>query len=359
MKKTLLYVLLLLVFALGVWYFIFRDTNPFGGSDSAFTIRDTAAIGKIFLSRTDGQSVTLERSAGGWIVNGNYPVLPYAINNLLTTLNRQEAQSPVSVKAHNAVVTSLAGNSIKVEVYDRSDKKMRVFYVGGEATDLDGTYMLMEGASRPYVVTISAFTGYLTPRYSTELAQWRDRTIFNIAPGDIRSVAVKYFQDTLNSFTVQQDKDGKVSVALNPVLRLDQPLNEKRVRDFLGFFRNINCESFMNGLEGMDTVLRTVPPKATIDLTDKDGKTTHVLVYWRPLDRRSKNLLTPKPGQPEEFDADRLYAVIHDGKDTVGIQNYVFDKIFRRGFQFYQQTVVDPLPVLDTTRPKKNVFIKD
>jgi hypothetical protein len=84
-----------------------------------------------------------------------------------------------------------------------------------------------------------------------------------------------------------------------------------------------------------------------------------IKVFGRPLDRRSKNLLTPKLGQPEDFDADRLYAVIHDGKDTVGIQNFVFDKIFRKGFQFYEHPTIDPLPEMDTAQPRENIFIKD
>ena len=47
-------------------------------------------------------------------------------------------------------------------------------------------------------------------------------------------------------------------------------------------------------------------------------------------------MLTPFPGIDNRFDADRFYAVINNFKDTVIIQRFTFDKIFRKAYEFYE-----------------------
>jgi len=207
MRKTLLYLVLLVTLAFGVYYFIFKGSDsPFSSKEASFTIRDTASIGKIFLARANGESITLERSNGGWILNNKYPALAGITKGLLATLHDQSAIAPIPESAHNNIIKGMAGTSVKVELYDNAGQKMRVFYVGGEAYH-NGTYMLMEGASTAYVVQILGFTGYLTPRYSTDWKDWRDRTVSNVSPEQIQSVTIQYTNEPLNSFTVQQSND--------------------------------------------------------------------------------------------------------------------------------------------------------
>src|SRR5690606_23924280 len=108
-----------------------------------------------FLVNTAGKSVLLERMGDGtWQVNGAYRVMPAPLNTLLKTLARQAAEQPVPQSHHNMVVKNLAGNSTKVELYDRKGKQIRVFYVGEEAPAGSGSYMLIEGAARPFIVNI-------------------------------------------------------------------------------------------------------------------------------------------------------------------------------------------------------------
>ena len=73
------------------------------------------------------------------------------------------------------------------------------------------------------------------------------------------------------------------------------------------------------------------------------------------INRRSKNLTVSDPNVPDDYDADRLYAVINGGKDTVMIQQYVFRKIFRKAFQFFQND--DTTSALQSTQPPRNVMM--
>lgn len=336
MKKTGLYLIILAILAFGVWYFLIRDKgNPFGNSEAGFNISDTASIGKIFMADNSGRSVLLERTDTGWVVNKQYKVLPAPLQLLLYTLNQQKALYPVTEAAQNNTVKILAGNAIKVEVYDRKANKISVFYVGDEAYKFAGTIMLMEGAKKPFVVKIEDFSGYLKPRYSPNITDWRDRSIFNVKPEEIKTIAVQYPEHPINSFTLTQ-QNNKVTVTTDAAVMKSNAYNERRANVYLKFFQNINSEGYVNGADGLDSVIKIMPVKCIIDVTNTKGQNYHAVVHWMPINRRSKNILTPDRYTPDDYDPDRFYAIINNDKDTVMIQNHVFEKIFRNGFEFYQ-----------------------
>lgn len=336
MQKTLLYILILGVLGAGVWFFLFREESIFSGKDAGFTVRDTAVIGKIFLATNSNQSVKLERTAKGWMVDGKYKAREASIDQLLHTLNSQVAQTPVSEQMHNNIVRSLMSGNIKVEIYDVNGHKMRVFYVGGQVGNGSGTYMLMEGGNRPYVVQIPGFSGYLTPRYTPDLANWRDRTVFNIAQENVSKIAVQYGLEPLNSFVITQN--GKqLGVQLDPGLMSGKPLNEKRVHTYISFYDRLYAERVINGVEGVREELSTVPLLCSIDVTGNNGYHQHADIYFTPISRRSKNRENPKTDTASYYDADRMYAVINNKQDTMIIQSFQFDKVFRKGYEFYEQ----------------------
>jgi hypothetical protein len=336
MRKTLVYILLLAVAGAGLWYFVFnRNKEAFSAGEADFAVKDTASVGKIYMVRTSGESVTLERKAAGWMVNGGYMAMERPVSILLGTLARQTAQYPVPENMHNGVVKSLSGNSVKVEVYDKSDKLLRVFYVGSEAKNYKGSFMLMKGAERPYVVAIQGFEGYLTPIYSTALVDWRERRVFDLKPEEIRSVSVQYVNEPLNSYTVSQEGD-KLTVKADPGISETSPLNEARTKAYLKFFENVNAEGYLNGMMNISSAIAQTEKRCIVDVEGRDGKKQHLEVYWMPVNKRSKNLTTP-PGQAAaSYDADRFYGVMNDFRDTVIIQQFVFDKILRRAYEFYE-----------------------
>ncbi len=335
MKQTFLYIVILAALGLGVWYLFFRDdSNVFTSKDAGFTIRDTAAIGKIFLADNKNDMVKLERTSDGtWKLNDRYKALPSSVQLLLFTLNAQSAQYPVPEAAHNNVVRSLVSSN-KIEVYDRQGNKMRVFYVGSESNGKSGTYMLMEGGSKPYVVTIPGFEGYLAPRYLPLERFWRDRTVFDVDSSNINRISIQYEFEPLNSFTINKNA-GKAAVVLDPSLMEGKTLNERRVRTYLSFFKNINSESFANGLDGVREAISSVPRYCTMEVTGKNGYQQHADIYFMPKNKRSKNLETPVNDTADKYDADRFYAVINNKADTVAIQTFVFNRFFRRGYEFY------------------------
>lgn len=338
MRKTLLYLTLLAVLGLGVYYFLFADRNVFGVDEAGFTIRDTGSIGKVFLAKQNGNTVTLERKKDGtgWIADGKYAVIPSVMNDLLVTLVQQKPMYPVPKSAHNTVVKSMSTSAIKVEVYTLGGEKMKVFHVGGQANNNKGSYMLIEGAKSPYVVQLPAFEGYLTPRYSVDLATWRDRTIVSLMPEQVEEVKIDYVEEPLNSFTINRVSKDSVSVSVDEALMKGKELNKRRLNTYLTFFKGVHHEGFINGTTDLDSIIANVQKRCTIEIKGDNGVARHLDVYWMPISKRSKNRLRPEVDIDKDYDSDRFYGVV-DNKDTVILQIGTFDKIFRLGYEFYEK----------------------
>jgi len=337
MRKTLVYIILLVLLGFGTYYFIFSNKQALYTSNEAdFTIKDTASVGKIFIAGPNGHTILAERTDSGWIVNKQYKALKSTVNMVLRTINQQEALYPVVQSKYNNVITTLAGGSIKVELYDRNGNKMRVFYVGSETNDMKGTYMLMEGAKQPYVVNKKGFQGYVTPNYTYELEDWRDRTIFQLAPEQVQRISVEYPRHPLNSFVLTQNA-GKVAVTGSPDIIQDKKLNERRAQVYTKYFQNVSCEGHLVHVKDVDSMLGVLPKRAIMDITGTKGQHQHVDIYWMPLNRRSKNFTAEDPNvDSNKFDADRMIAVANNFKDTMIIQTFVFKNMFRNLYEFYQ-----------------------
>lgn len=344
MRKTLIYIVILAVLGTAIYYMLpGGGESPYDPAEAGFTVKDTSAIGKLFLAAPGGDMVTVERTDSGWVVNKQYPALPSMVNLLLTTIMKQSALYPVPKAAFNNAVEGLATHGTKVEVYDRSGKKMKVFYVGGIAVNNSGTYMMMEGAKQPYVVHQDGFVGYLTPRYSAKLRDWRDRTVFNVAAEDIKLVSLQYAGKPEQSFTVSRGPNDSPVVAAEPkVMNSPDGMNERRASAYLRFFRNVNCEGYLNGLSDNDTTIKTAPKHSSIEMVLKNGKVKHVDIYWMAVNQRSKNQKASDLANetPQDYDADRMYAIINDYKDTVMIQQLIFHNIFRKAPEFFRKDVV-------------------
>ena len=134
MKKgnLILLALLALVGSLGAWYLLTKEDSNLEGYDFHFAVKDTADIGKIFLADRTGKKVTLTRENNvKWLVGGKYEAQPDMIHTLLETINQVELKFRLPRNAVESVVKDMATEGIKVEIYSKSGKAMRTFYVGG------------------------------------------------------------------------------------------------------------------------------------------------------------------------------------------------------------------------------------
>jgi hypothetical protein len=342
-KNRIILIILLILALITAGLFITSSYSTLRKSVSEFAVADTASITKIFLADKNNNEVTLERSAsGGWLVDGKYSAQQAKIDAFLKTLMDLKVRNPVPLVARNNVITRMAVLAKKVEIYQVTprinlfnriklfprEKLTKVYYVGDVTQDNQGTFMLMEGSEEPFVVHITGFRGFVSTRYSTSRADWRDYTVFRTPIGEIQSVRVEFPLKPETSFEFEVKDNQNIilrSLVDNQVVNQYDTL---RALNFLTGFEDIRFESLLSHLiekTFIDSVSASVP-KTIITLTDRSGAVNRVKIFNKPgfapvFDRDGSRM--------EPVDLNRAYALVNDEEDFVLIQYFVFDRVSR------------------------------
>jgi hypothetical protein len=286
----------------------------------------------------EGKSILLERQADNkWLLNKIYPAMPLQMVNILTCLYMQTALMPVSANEHDRVVKLLAGLSTKVEVYNRSGEKIKTFYVAGQGPNYHGSYMITENAQQAYLVEVPGFDGYLSPRYTVDLNDWRSRTMIDWGLDSLASISIHYPENPSNSFTVINGK-GTPTVNIDPSLTSKYTaLNVRRTLSYLSFFKNVNAEGYLNGTIGLDSIIAHTRIRCQLKVQNTIGNEKAFDIYWIPsegMELNDANYPSSMPGQLP-VNVERMYAVDVRAKDTLLIQSRTFDKLLRNAPEFY------------------------
>jgi hypothetical protein len=336
MKKNRLTIIVVTLLILVSLYFMFFKSgfNTIMSKDNDFAVKDTGSITKIFIANKNNQTVTLTRvSKGQWMVNNHFIARPDCINTLLYTINMVTLKNVIDPRSWNEIIKNLSADAIKVEIYE-GNNKMKVYYVGQETADELGTYMLLsnpeteENYKQPYVTYIPGFDGYLTTRYFIKEEDWRDRTIFQYYPYDLKSVSLVY---------PGADSSFRITIAGKNQFMLDNPRTNQKaasfdtiaVKQYLTYYQSVSWEVTAS-VHNRDSIINS-PPMAIIRVEDVKGKVTTLKLFHR----RASEGQQEKYGIDYKYDPDRLFALIND-KDLVLIQYFVFGKILQPVSYFFR-----------------------
>jgi hypothetical protein len=329
MKKTnlILFALLAVLGSATAWYFAMKNDNDtsIDGYDFNFGVKDTANVGKILIADRQGQTATLTRlSPNEWQINGKYKAMPNAVNNLLDVVARIELMYRLPRNAIKPILEDMASRSKLVQIFDRNDKIMRSYYVGGVDMDGRGTYLMMADANEPYATHIPNFEGSPAVRYFTEELDWRDRWIFANSVEDIQEVSIDYPLQKGQSFRIKRDGTPFSVEPFYPVTpRSPSPANQGLVEAFLINFRKLGAEGFENDNPRRDSV-QAVTPFAVVSLTDRKGKTKTLRLH--PIAQKDLYGKT-KTNEQGEAIIERYFGDTNEG-DFLLVQHQVFEKIF-------------------------------
>jgi hypothetical protein len=337
MKKNVLIPMLLVIMLGGISFWLV--TNNKGSKTTLdknamdFAVEDTAAITKIMLADKTGAHITLTReSAATWRVNGKSMARPDAIRNLLEVIKKVAVKNPLGEKARENVIKWMATGATKVEIY-QGDTRIKRYYVGGETQDQLGTYMLLadavadeneQKAETPFVMEIPGFNGYLSVRYFTNEAEWRDRTVFRYTPPQLRSIRLEHLKTPEKG--MQIDLKDANTFTLKSIAGDQLPFDTIKMKQYLTYFGAVGFEVIEDKINKAkkDSILRT-PPMHTITVTDTKGQVNKVQLFLKMgdggKDEAGKVIEIPDP--------DRMYALVNNGQDFVLVQYYVFGKLLQ------------------------------
>lgn len=330
MNRTLLLLVLFLLMGAAVWFLVApaNDGTTLAGWDRDFAVEDTARIHRIFIADREGAQTILERSNGHWVFNKRWKARPNAMDNLLDAVRRIEMQYRPPKAMEKNMIRDLAANGIKVELYDRNEKLLKAYYVGGGTADERGTYVIMDGAEQPYVAHLPGWSGNLRFRFSLKGEDWRDKNVFDLRPEEIRSVSIEYPQQRNKSFRLQRQGN---RYEVRPFYRLTpalaKPVQQGKVEAFLTGFKSLGAEAFENQNPRRDSVLRLVP-FSIITVTDIRGDSSSVRLFPILPDYNAPS--QPLPGSPT---VERYFAGLSNG-DFMLVQHRVFRRVLW-GYEFF------------------------
>lgn len=339
-RKNRVFIVLIVLLGLVALFFINRPTdNTFRKSLHDFTVEDTASVTKIFIANKRDNSVLLERlGPGEWILNGDFKASKSSIDLVLKTMNQLQVREPVPAAAHDNVIKRMAATAVKVEVYQMlplfsilgkdffiRETLSKVFYVGDATKDNLGTFMLKEGSEIPFIVFMPGLRGFVTTRFTPFADDWRDHTIFSHQMSEIASISLDFPDQPMQSFSIKQN-NGVFELFSTAKNMKVQNYDTLSLMSFMNSFGKIRFEALLNYMDSafIDSVKHSVPAHI-IKLVGTDGREVKIKTFRKLGNPGQKDL----EGNDMPYDYDRMYASIHDDKDFVLVQFFVFDRILR------------------------------
>ncbi len=322
MKKNKFYFILLIALALiALTLYLTRRSGTIPQELKDFAIEDTASVSQIFLAGKSGQSIHLIRKESHWEVNGKYHARKDAVDVLLKTLLRMDVKSPVPQASFETVVTNLAAEHTKVEIYTAGNEPEKVFYVGGSTADNYGTYMMLEKSSTPFIMHIPGFAGYLSTRFFLDENAWRDVGLFRYRFDEIKSVTLENIRQPEQSFTAINHGNNQFDLLYASSNQPYRGFDTLKVKEYLSAFKKLNFERFVDELTEtqIDSVFQ-LSPEYIIRLEDTYGKTTQLKATLRKAELDDEYY---------QYDVDRMYGRIDENDELVIIQYFNFDPLFR------------------------------
>ena len=275
MKRTLILLLLFICLGGGSYFMLKNQDTKTATSkteDGDFAVKNVDDIYKIFIANKGDYRVLLERKKDHWLYNGKFKAREYAIGDLLKTIKSIEMKYTTPRGAEKNMIKNLASSGIKVEIYDKNDNIMKTYYVGGTTKNSLGTYMIMEGATEPYIIHDPTFVGMLKGKYYKGEDDWKDLNFYGETVEEIQELSVEYPKQRNNSFTIYKE-GGKFNVKpfFESTPKTKKPLQPAAIEKYLGYYRSVHAEAFNNQFPGRDSIEQTLP-FVILSLTNTDGE---------------------------------------------------------------------------------------
>lgn len=307
--------------------------------DSSYQGDTSIPINKIVMADKLNNRVTLELIGDTWMVDGKNPASKPMVDNLLETLQKMRIRAEVNRDAVPNVLKDIAAHGVQVDIY-RGGELATTYYVGRETQDHMASYMIRKGDKVPCEVHIPGFRGYLTPIFTAEAIKWRSHLIVDLDVYDIARIELEIPQVPQESFAVYQ-KDKDFAMELLEGHRQIQQFDTARVSQMLSKFKNLNFDEFASIVPNSraDSCVTGVP-RSILRISDTKGGNHEVKVYLKYSNPDDEKVI-PDAKLREELDVNRLYAII-DNKDTVLIQNWIFDFILQPASYFQGKDITLP-----------------
>jgi hypothetical protein len=296
-----------------------------------FAIENVEDIDRISIKDREGNSVLLEKDGDDWILNKEYKAFPLTIQVFLNeTLNKIRMKGPAPKPAQEDVIRTMAGHSKHVIISSKG-KEMRNYYVGFPTNDQKGTYLHISGSKTPYIAHILGSSGIIDPKFSSDIKDWYDQSIFDFTSDEISSIQVVNNELPNESFLLSRQDS---TYTIQPPV---PNLSTSAARSYFALFKFKNFEGFADYLkqESKDSIKLAIP-FMTITVKTIDGESKELKIH-RKTGNNDGNSLYDKQGHILVEDTERYFATYTGFDKLVTIQDYTFGKLITKRSFFVNQ----------------------
>ena len=264
-----------------------NSTSSLREDISNFYISDTLNIEKILLENRSLDKIKLHRQINEkkWILNDSFDADKYSIDLILKTIKEMRVKQPISNAAIHNVIKRMSIQNTKVELFDKQGK-IKTIYIGGETPDQLGTYMMIEGAKKPYIVHIPGFNGYLSSRFSCKKQTWRSKNIF---PKNINKAYYKF------------DSNQEVEINIQNVELLEK----------------IYCEKYIDNIINIDEIKMRQPFISFKTISEQKKEQIFYCIRKKPVNKEKY--------ANDKFDKERFY--ILNNEELILVQYSQFEDL--------------------------------
>ena len=342
MKNINTIIIIVLVAGLGYLAYFLSNNDGSGAvmaseALSDFAIKDTSKIDKLILTDTEGNpGVTLIRVEGEWQSNEYACIQQHLVTTILETIKYIKVKSPVPEGAIENTNKNIAAHHIKMEIYENG-KLSKTWYIGNPTQDQYGTYMLLKDpvkgkSPEPFIMHLPNMYGNLSSRFVTNPREFECTEVFVYDPLNIETVEVTQPDSTHLNFKIKA-LDENLFEVYNNETKLST-FDTAHVRGYLVQYKKIHFEGHNYNLtEEMIDSIKNSTPYYTIAVNTKDGEQNAVRLFRRKYMIDKVGL----DGELLEYDQDRLWVQLNDGRLVVG-QYYVFGRLMR-DIRFFTRAV--------------------
>lgn len=307
-----------------------------------FSIADTASIQSVFMAdRTGGQVFLQRESESRWLLDKKDVAMQENVVGLLSVLHNMAVKMPVGKAATENVVKWLATGATKVQV-SYTDYRIRLgrfqwwkchrtktFYIGSPTPDNLGNYAIMDKAKQPYVVYVPGFRGFISPYFSTLVADWKSHQLLNLRISEIAEVRLTDFEHPEASLLIKRHGEKHFDLFSLPAESQLPQYDTVKLYDHLSSYRKLNFEFFAEKpTPGQRDTILSEKFKELI-VTDVNGNRLKMTMY-HILNEFNTEEYDYQPEFMDLYNRDKFYVTLDDNTaDFYICQYFVFDRIIQ------------------------------
>jgi len=240
MKRSTIYSIVVLVVLAVITFFALNregEVSSIGSSGKMLVDYDSMSVDKLEVVSPTG-SVILEKQAGTWMVMApiKYKADEAAVTSAVGKGRKIELTSLVSANPEKQKLFQVDSSGTLVKVYEKGSPKA-AFRIGKASSSYTETYVRLEGSNEVQL------TNEMVSSYFTKLPKdWRDKIVFKMDEGKIRTVKFHYGDTTL-ALSLQDS-----------MWRIEKDsVNQTAVKSLLSALANIQTDEFI------DSALAAIP----------------------------------------------------------------------------------------------------